>query len=57
MGRTEISASQFGVKSQGHGGITYVGTVTAPVEAYSRLLDVSCRVRLSSLRRLLYLLL
>jgi len=34
---TEMNALNFGVKgqSQGHGGITYAGTVTAQTEAYS----------------------
>ena len=29
---TEMNASQFGVKGQGHGGITYAGTITEQAE-------------------------
>ena len=44
---TEMNASQFGIKGQrsGHGGITYAGTITVQADAYSSLLDVSCRVK------------
>jgi len=54
---TEMNASHFGVKRsqvtvQGHDGRTYMyaGTITVQVEGHT-VLDVSCRVRLSSAKK------